>query len=117
MISNQEVKKVDFGFSIHKESDDQTLSVLYSSFQEKEFDLNSETGEVRCEINSFPFSAGNYRIGVRILVDHVESDWPRIPIMRFTVIEGDFFNTGKIGFGSTAPILLKGNWEIFDSFN
>jgi len=104
------ISNVDFGFSIHKDADNQTLSVLYASYQGSEFDLTSETGEIRCELDSLPFTAGSYRVGARITVDRVESDWPKRSIMQFTVIEGDFFETGKVGFGSNAPLLIKGKW-------
>jgi lipopolysaccharide transport system ATP-binding protein len=106
------VKGIDFGFSIHDSRGNQPLSVLYSSYQNQEFELTQERGCIRCRLPALPLAAGRYRVGVRITVRGSESDWPQDGVGWLDVIEGDFFDSGRKGFGSQAPFLLKGNWSL-----
>jgi lipopolysaccharide transport system ATP-binding protein len=105
-------KNVDVGFSFHSVTTWLMLSVLYSSYQGITFDLSAEKGEIRCRIHRLPLAPGRYRLGARITVNGVESDWPRDGIGFIDVVEGDFFGTGKSGFGENVPFLIKGDWEV-----
>jgi len=108
------IRNVDMGFSLH-DTTNKTLSVLYSSYLNRTFTLTSKKGEIRCWIPSFPLAAGRYRIGARITVSGVEADWPRDGIGFFDVIEGDFYGTGKRGFGEGVLFLLKGEWKVTEN--
>ena len=108
------IRNVDMGFSLH-DTTNKTLSVLYSSYLNRTFTLTSKKGEIRCRIPNFPIAAGRYRIGARITVSGEEADWPRDGIGYFDVIEGDFYGTGKRGFGEGALFLLKGEWKVTES--
>ena len=109
------VRGIDLGFSIHDSRGNQTLSVLYSSYQTQEFELTQERGCIRCRLPHIPLAAGRYRIGVRITVRGVEADWPQDGVGWLDVVEGDFYGSGRKGFGSQAPFLLKGVWSFTDT--
>lgn len=102
---------VDIGFSIHSTLNNQTFTVLYSSYKGEEFDAICDEGFFRCKIFHFPFSAGKYRIGARITVNGIEADWPFDGVGFIEVIEGDFYGTGNKGFEGNAPFLVDGKWS------
>lgn len=106
-----ESAKIDLGFSIHTERGD-LISVLYSSYQNFDPKLVSDgLFTIKCEIIDFPFNAGQYIIKGRILVDKEESDWLKDPLGKITVIKGDFYNTGNLGFEGKSQVLIKGQWS------
>ena len=105
--------KIDLGFSVHDERMS-SLAILYSSYQNIQITPSDQsTITVKCLIDDFPFSAGNYLIKSRILYDKAESDWLKNPIGKFAVQKGNFYGTGKSGANSmNTPFLIKGEWEI-----
>lgn len=103
---------IDLGFSIHDSQGNQSLSVLYSSYQNHEFELIEKSGCIRCLLPHLPLAAGRYKVGARITVRGIEADWPQGGVGWLDVIEGDFFETGRKGFGNHAPFLMKGNWSF-----
>ena len=108
------VCNIDLGFSIHTLRDE-LLTVLYSSFQHIELKLN-RVGDVvvRCEIKEIPFEQGEYILKGRLLSNTEESDWPKEPIGRLNVINGDFYRTGNPGFVGNSRFLIKGKWDLVD---
>jgi lipopolysaccharide transport system ATP-binding protein len=114
-ISNRTGKTIhnlDLGFSIFDTTGNQMLSVLYSSYQNQEFDLPCSGGCIRCRIPGLPLAAGRYRIGARLTIQGVEADWLQDGVGWIDIIEGDFFGSGSKGFGGHAPFLLKGIWNL-----
>ena len=110
---NTQVKmNIDIGFSVHTVPYNNTLSVLYSSYQGKTFDVDKRIVEFRCLIKSLPLAKGRYKIGGRITINGDEADWLHDGIGYIEVIDGDFYRSGKIGFGSGAPFLIKGEWSV-----
>lgn len=106
------LREVDFGLSIQDSAGVQMLSVIYGSYQGNLFDLQKPRGEVRFRLNKLPFAAGRYRLGARITTRGTEVDWPRDGIGHLQVAEGDFYGTGRRGFGPGAPVLLQGDWSL-----
>lgn len=106
----EKAKGVDVGISLHQGN--QALSVLYSSYTGTTFSSLPPEGQFRCLIPDFPLSAGRYRVGARVTVGGEESDWPRDGIGYIDVETGDFYETGRSGFGGSAPLLINGNWEV-----
>ena len=108
--THQTNSKIDLGFSIHSEYDE-SLSVLYSSYQNMLFE-SYETGSkvIKCRISDFPFAEGVYSIGGRLLNNDIEADWPKDRIGEIVVVKGDFYNTGNIGIKGKAQYLIKGEW-------
>jgi len=111
-LSNEPLKNVDIGFSIHELSSSSPLFVLYSSYMGTSFQIRSGNGEIQCNLKTFPIAAGRYRLGARITINGIESDWPQMGIGHINVVESDFYGTGQIGFGSTAPLLISGKWSL-----
>ncbi len=103
-------KRVDMGFSVHYGS--QTLFVLYSSYTGQAFSVAPTRGQFRCFIPRLPLAPGRYRIGARVTVGGEEADWPRDGIGYIDVEAGDFFGTGRRGFGGGVPFLVDGSWTV-----
>jgi lipopolysaccharide transport system ATP-binding protein len=106
--------KIDVGISIHANSG-QALSVIYCSYGNGAFRGVTRTGTFRCLIRKLPFAAGRYRIGARVEVSGEEADWPEGGVGFLDVEPGDFYGTGSNGFGSTAPVLISGDWSVSSS--
>ena len=101
-------KNVSLGFSLHNTNGD-TLVVFYSDYMGVTFDVG-ESGTIRCLVRDFPFSLGRYYVGVRILVNGVETDWPAGFVGVINVEAGDFYGDGNYGNAGVGPILIRGEW-------
>lgn len=101
-------KNISIGFSIHNSNGD-TLVVFYSDYMGITFDLETN-GIVKCVIKDFPFSIGRYYVGVRIVANGVESDWPNGFVGVINVEAGDFYGDGNYGNAGVGPILIRGDW-------
>ena len=112
LIPLNDTHNVDLGFSIHS-GNDELISVLYSSYQQFDIKISKE-GEyiLKCKISNLALNEGEYSVKGRILCDKVESDWPKIPLGVFSVIKGDFYDTGNLGFEGKSKILIKGEWQL-----
>jgi lipopolysaccharide transport system ATP-binding protein len=104
-------KNVDVGFGVFSWTG-QLLFVIYKSFCGEKFRSIPSNGQFRCLIPRLPLANGKYRVGARITVGSDEADWPQDYIGIINVETGDFFGTGSAGFGSKAPIMVNGAWEI-----
>ena len=110
-INRRGIKGVDLGFSIHTTLGD-TLSVLYSSFQNKCWDLPEEGyQDLRCTIRHFSFAPGSLVVKGRLLTHSIEADWPRVPLGLINVEAGDFYGTGRDPDKADIPFLIKGAWQ------
>lgn len=103
------LKNVSLGFSLHNTNGD-TLVVFYSDYMGVTFDVDT-TGIIRCLVKDFPFSIGRYYVGVRILVNGVESDWPTSFVGVISVEAGDFYGDGNYGNAGVGPVLIRGEWS------
>jgi lipopolysaccharide transport system ATP-binding protein len=108
------VRNIDMGFSIHSFSNNQPFCVLYSSYTGSSFQEVPDSGFFRCLIPRFPFAAGRYRIGARIVADGNEADWPQDGIGYINVEAGDFYGSGNMGFAGNGnvPFLITGKWSV-----
>ena len=104
-------RQVDVGFSLHL-PDTTMLAVLYSSYTGQVFSTIPAAGEFRCSIRSLPLKEGKYLVGIRVVANGDEADWPQGFIGAVDVVAGDFFGTGTIGFSGPAPLLLEGLWQV-----
>ena len=104
-------RKVNIGFSLHQ-SDETTLSVLYSAYTGQTFESVPASGVLRCHVKRLPLMEGRYLIGVRIESAGGEADWPRGMIGMLEVIAGDFYGSGVKGFEGSAPLLLSASWSL-----
>jgi len=109
--NHSEVSNVDVGFSIHTQNSS-TLSILYSSYLNQIFNKVSGEGEFRFNFKELMLTEGEYKVGARITVDGIESDWPQDKIGLFTVNQNDIYTSKSSEFTNKAPMLIKGEWEI-----
>jgi hypothetical protein len=107
----EQLRDADIGFSIR---DKGTLSVLYSSYVGQTFHTVPPIGEFRCLVAKLPLSIGHYHVGARVTLGDQEADWPRNAVGYLDIEAGDFYGTGREGFGASAPLLLMGQWTIQD---
>lgn len=109
--SDTPLDKVSLGFSLHNSYGD-VLSILYSDFSNDYFEISNPSGTIRCTIDKFPFSAGRYWIGLRVIRNATEIDYPQEKIGYIDVVNGDFYGTGKHEHSGLGPVLLKGEWAV-----
>jgi len=110
------LRNIDIGFSIHSISSNQTLCVFYSSYVGTHFTDIPNKGSFCCNVSKFPFAPGRYRVGARLVVNNIESDWPQDGVGYLDVEIGNFYKTGSQGFPGNVPILLKGDWKVTNHF-
>jgi lipopolysaccharide transport system ATP-binding protein len=113
-LSGRPIKNLSLGFSIHS-SLGETISILYSDYQGYYFSEVPQLGKIKCKIQNFPYSLGRYLIGVRVLINGVEADWPKGYVGFIDVEAGDFFGTGSVPHSAIGPVLIRGNWDIADN--
>ena len=106
-------KRVSIGFSIHNALGD-TLAILYSDYMDVTFDLRY-AGVVRFRVDDFPFSLGRYYVGARVVVNGIESDWPKGFIGVVNVEAGDYYGTGNTDAFGFGPLLLRGGWGFTEN--
>lgn len=100
----ENVKEVDIGFSISKQNG-MLLSTQYSSYTNEKFIIKN-IGYFTYKINNLPLAPGTYAIGVRLLVNKQESDWPREPV-GFLIIK----NTNNIKTYADSSFIINGSWS------
>ena len=103
-----EVKNVDVGFSFHQ-IDTSVLSIFYSSYVGKLFNNIKKSGKIYCKLNKLPLAPGSYSIGLRMLANNIEADWPKDKIAFIKVESGNFYQS-TYRINSQSHFLLKGNW-------
>lgn len=102
---------VDIGFSLGHTNDD-LLTVLYSSYLGQTFAPSGKSGEFRCRVPKLPLAPGRYSVGTRLLVGGEEADWLRNWVGYMDVELGDFYGSGSPGFNGPAPVLMSGQWSM-----
>ena len=110
----QNLKNIDVGFSL-KTLNEHQLFVFYGSYVGQVFQSVPSKGEFKCLIPGLPLSPGRYKVGARITIGGEEADWPKDAIGFLDVESGDFYGTGNMGFGATAPFMISGNWECVEN--
>ncbi|MEP0870506.1 ABC transporter ATP-binding protein [Trichocoleus desertorum AS-A10] len=111
LIDEKPLRDVSFGFSIHS-SFGETITILYSDYIGTTFSVLPLKGKIKCVIQDFPFSAGRYLVGARVVANNIELDWPQDYIGYIDVESGDFYKTGSFGHSGTGPVLIRGNWLV-----
>ena len=68
-------------------------------------------GRVICTIPKLPLAPGEYVIGGWFKVNEEVADCVEA-MGRLTVVEGDFFNTGRVNAAANGPFLVEHGWSI-----
>jgi len=101
---------VDLGFSFFS-SEDQMISVLYSSYQNFIIELEVGVTIVSCRINKFSICLDKVIVRGLINVNGILSDWPKTHLGIINIEKGDYYGTGKISLTKT-QFLINGDWKI-----
>lgn len=105
----EEVKKVDIGLSIHKNGS--TLSKLYSSYINQDIVNVQNKGSFIFKANNLPFSFGRYEVRVRVLIDGMESDWPKDPVGWFDISDTAIYKNSYLANEDGLVVILDGQWQ------
>jgi len=113
-IENGVSTDIDIGFSLH-DSMNQTLSVLYSSYQGVKFqNMTKGYYSIRCLLKKYNISLPKVFVKGRIVVGREESDWPKPPIGSIETTMGDYYGSGAVSFRGQQICVLKGDWECMN---
>lgn len=112
--TDRQLKNLSLGFSIHN-SLGETISILYSGYEDHYFSELPKLGQIKCKVCDFPYSLGRYLIGARVLINGIEADWPKGYIGFIDVEAGDFFGTGNVPNSGIGPVLIRGDWDLIPS--
>jgi lipopolysaccharide transport system ATP-binding protein len=110
LFALEDVERVNVGLSFH-DVYDELITYLYSAMQNNYFTLHKGKNTISLMLNQFPLNTKLIKVRGRVLVGEVESDWPKINLLEFSIEKGDFYNTGKIP-ELNSSILINGNWSI-----
>lgn len=102
-------KKVKIGFNVSDELG-QSVILHQNTYTNQLFDLPKGSGKLTCRIPNLPLVARNYLINLRIEANGEEADYPKDPVAKLTVVEGDFFGSG-VTPSPHSPVLVKGLWS------
>ena len=84
---------------------DQRIADLIKDVTKNEY-CSNDFNTITFEIANFSLAPGNYNCNLFSRVNGEISDW-LINIMNFTIIEKDYFNSGRIITSNSAKILLQ----------
>ena len=109
--SDSPPRNLSIGFSLHSQMGE-TYSILYSDYVGKVFSDIPRTGCFKCKVPAFPFSAGRYFVGARLVAHHEEIDWPKGFLGEINVQGQDFYNAGIVPKSGIGPILIRGEFSV-----
>jgi lipopolysaccharide transport system ATP-binding protein len=76
------------------------------------FNTIPENGEAVCRIPRCPFSPGSYSLNIYCEVNGILADWVQ-EAKQVTVVEGDFYGTGKLPSVAHGGFLVDQHWDIY----
>ncbi|MBE9475315.1 MAG: ABC transporter ATP-binding protein [Chloroflexi bacterium] len=87
------------------------LFLCRSDLQGMEYYQIPQSGRVRCQIPKLPLPPGDYRINLHAEVNGVVADW-LIDAYKLTVIEGDYFGSGRLPPRNRGGLLVDHSWLL-----
>lgn len=103
------IGNLDVGFSIDKNLS--LVSVIYNSFTKEIIREIKTSGYIRFTIKKIPLAPGIYSIGVRILANGLEADWPKGHIASFEVFPPDEYINNGYRTDPNSAVLIDGVWS------
>ena len=103
-------KDVEFSFAINDLYGDQLLHFSNDISNQELFYLNKLEGVFMCSIPKFPLVSGIYNINVFSRVAGEITDWI-MNCNQFTVVEGDFYSTGRNKDNKQGKFLSEYSWS------
>jgi lipopolysaccharide transport system ATP-binding protein len=91
--------------------DGSPIGSLSSYTHPMEGEMTGFTGTFHCRVESLPLLPGEYVLNVRF------GDWDGyldviLGAVRFSVLEADYFGTGRLPYRKYGPIILRGDWAV-----
>tara|TARA_Y100001970_G_scaffold261373_1_gene344437 strand:+ start:10224 stop:11510 length:1287 start_codon:yes stop_codon:yes gene_type:complete len=106
LLKDNEVRKVYFQINII-DNLGRILLVCSTAVINKNYNEIKSNGKMICTIPNLPLAPGNYSVFLTVKeMRTVKMDWIENAI-KFNVIEGDYFGTGRLIPSNTAPFLTK----------
>jgi lipopolysaccharide transport system ATP-binding protein len=107
--SPRSTKNLDLGFNVGTRSG-QSLFLMYLSFSGNLRKSVKSKGTFQFVIPKLPLAAGEYIVGARALVNGEEADYPN-QVGTFTVLDGDYYQTGRVLEQRHSPMFIDGYWK------
>lgn len=104
-----EVHTVDLGFSIDKNMS--LVSAQYNSYTKTELPKIQSKGVIKFTTQKLPLAPGMYNIGLRVLVNGLEADWPKGSIASFEVLLSDEYTEKGYLSNPGSVVLFDGAWS------
>lgn len=101
-------RDVKIGFNISDELG-QSVILHQNTYTNEILHIERGKGSLKCKIPNLPLVSGHYLINLRVEANGQEADFPRLPVAKFAVVDGDFFGTGVFP-SNHSPVLVKGKW-------
>lgn len=104
------LKKVSIAFSVSR-ANGTLLSTFVSDITNKLFIVDKNETIFSCDIDKMPFTEGIYDCNVIIKQEDEIADWVQ-KAFTFSVIDGDYFNTGRTNPKTHSGVLVDHNWAM-----
>jgi lipopolysaccharide transport system ATP-binding protein len=90
-----------------------SIACLFNDIAGNHFLNLPPRGRLRCRVPNLPLMPGRYTLTLAMIVEGVKTD-KISDAAQFTVIEGDFFGTGKLPPAHLGYSLIHQTWDILD---
>lgn len=104
-----EIKNVDIGFSLEKNMS--LVTILYNSYTKTEITKIESVGVIKFATKKLPLAPGIYNVGLRVLVNGIEADWPKGSIASFEVLASDEYIEKGYHSNPGSIVLFDGVWS------
>lgn len=108
--TKKNLKNVDMGFTVKSVMEHPVL-IDYMSYANQSVTDCPQTGKFIFTFDKFQLAAGQYKLGIRVMVNGEEADHIGSAAY-FDVVEGDFFGTGLPILQKHSPVYVEGNWSL-----
>jgi lipopolysaccharide transport system ATP-binding protein len=114
-VDASELNEVSLGFALFSEYN-QNLFVLYNDYYDQLFNHIAPRGVIKCRINKFPLSPGQYTVPARLLIKGIEGDRIEGGVGQISVVEGNFFKnmSGSAAQSPDGQFYVDGVWSQVD---
>jgi lipopolysaccharide transport system ATP-binding protein len=69
------------------------------------------SGRFICDLPKIPFRSGRYYVDLYCAVNRISSDWIQLASV-FSVVDGDYYGSGKIPESAKGIVFLDHNWQV-----
>jgi lipopolysaccharide transport system ATP-binding protein len=107
------VPRPQLGISIYTILGDLMLNLQSDSAGSPIEELPAE-GEIRCRLPRCPLPAGGYTVNILAAIGDEILDWVQ-RALEFSVIEGDFFGSGRMPSRAHQAVLVAHDWSVAQS--